>query len=266
MKKLLMIFITLFGLSSTIGCASSKIIVRQSSDPVMVDEVLDDTVALVKRDPDENIVFAFCTGVWVNTNVIIAAEHCTRGMIIEHNKENFISGLMDDNEKKKFIEDNTKKEIGLKVTYIVKNESTGVYREPTTFHTAEVVKVDHDHDLVMLKTVAKDTPSHHFARLAKSTPHVGDDLHIVGHVSALYWTYFRATVAAYREENFAIATSKKGPWLQVSAPIYFGNSGGGAFNYDGELVGICSYIVRAPNVGFHVHLDTIRSFLGKAVP
>jgi S1-C subfamily serine protease len=43
--------------------------------------------------------------------------------------------------------------------------------------------------------------------------------------------------------------------------MYFGNSGGGAFNDYGELVGIADWIKRAPEMGFFVHLDTIRSFL-----
>jgi S1-C subfamily serine protease len=52
-----------------------------------------------------------------------------------------------------------------------------------------------------------------------------------------------------------------GPWMQVSAPIWYGNSGGGAFDAEGSLVGIASFKALAPNVAFYVHLETIREFL-----
>jgi S1-C subfamily serine protease len=49
--------------------------------------------------------------------------------------------------------------------------------------------------------------------------------------------------------------------MQVSAPVWFGNSGGGAFNDEGEIVGIASFIMKGPSLGFFIPVDSIRPFL-----
>jgi S1-C subfamily serine protease len=50
--------------------------------------------------------------------------------------------------------------------------------------------------------------------------------------------------------------------VQISAPIWIGNSGGGAFNSDGHLIGLSSWItLRAPSVAFFIHRDEIKNFL-----
>ena len=82
---------------------------------------------------------------------------------------------------------------------------------------------------------------------------------IVGHTTGLWWTYIEGDVSSSRTH-----VGKFSKLLQISSPAWFGNSGGGAFNEDGKLVGISSWIyTKAPMVTFFVHGDVIRSFLVK---
>ena len=50
--------------------------------------------------------------------------------------------------------------------------------------------------------------------------------------------------------------------LQISSPAWRGNSGGGAFDADGKLIGISSWVsARGPMLGFFIHRDEIEKFL-----
>jgi S1-C subfamily serine protease len=50
--------------------------------------------------------------------------------------------------------------------------------------------------------------------------------------------------------------------IQISAPVWLGNSGGGAFDEDGRLIGICSWISKnGPQLTFFVHRDAINKFI-----
>jgi S1-C subfamily serine protease len=150
-------------------------------------------------------------------------------------------------------------EQGAPIHFVLENEVQNYGEEPTAWHLSRATYLDAPHDLALLHVVGTAVPSHVVAQLAKRSPAVGDRIHIVGHVKGLYWTYMEGNVAAYRQK---MPIDKKGPFLQVSAPVYFGNSGGGCFDEDGKLVGIASFILTSgPNIGFFVHLNNIQDFL-----
>lgn len=218
-----------------------------------VDVLKDKTVALVQRDSDGDVA-AFCTGVWVSPTEILTADHCIKSPVaaslgIDLDDDADGIGLV-------VVEGMQK---GFAVQFILAQDSTGIYREPKAMYTAKVVKFDRDHDLALL--VTDNVAVHPYAQLAATSPRLGDVIHAMGHPAGLTWTYVRGHVGAYREDNFYPMRHKKGPWLQVSAPIWKGNSGGGAFNEAGELIGIASFISPAPSTGFFTHIDSIRVFL-----
>jgi len=257
-----MVLVLLF--SALAGCCVHSQVRHPEARPTLVDELKSDTVALVHRDDDEDIV-PFCTGVWVDKDKILTADHCARAPV-----EAVVSEMMGDSDDEdaaeKMVQD---LEDGFKINYIVDKEVTGVWKEPKALHVAKVLKHDKAHDLaLMVVEDVKDMPEHHVARLADAQPSVGENLHIVGHVVGMYYTYFPATVAAYREEDFRPfrKSGVVGPWMQVSGPVYKGNSGGAGFNDNGELCGIASRLIPAPNASMYVHLESIRSFLGKPRP
>jgi hypothetical protein len=211
------------------------------------------TVALVMQvdtEDGDTVYHSYCTGVWVGPQTILTAHHCVQGAA------EFIT------QKKEGLEEGTPLDVmGTPIHFTLENEVMGVGEEPSAMHLGKVVFDDEDHDLALVKAVGKAIPMHDVATLADQSPAIGDKIHIVGHQKGLYWTYMEGTVAAYRDELGG--SDVMGPWMQLEAPVWFGNSGGGAFNSDGELIGIASRIAKAPSVAYYVHVDSIRKLLEK---
>lgn len=243
-----------------VGCCVHNNVRHPGERPGIVEELKSDTVALVHKDDDGDWA-VWCTGVWVDKDKILTADHCARAPV-EALVSELNPGEDDDDKVDEMVQG---LEDGFQIQYFDADESTGVWREPKAVHVAKVLKHDKAHDLALLQIDAKTAPAHHVAPLADKTPAVGDNVHVMGHVTGLTWTYTRGIVGAYREENFRV-TKKKGPFLQFVGEAFRGNSGGGGFNDNGELVGIASFLAPAPNEVFFIHLETIRSFLGRPVP
>lgn len=85
----------------------------------------------------------------------------------------------------------------------------------------------------------------------------------MGHTIGLYWSYSRGYISSYRTSMpYDYLSGHGGPILQVSIPIWKGNSGGGLFDNAGQLVGICVTVSTvAPNIAFVVPPVTIHNFL-----
>ncbi len=213
-----------FLLSLVVACTSQAPVAHVPSINPMVRALEDQTVALYSLDSTEHPV---CTGVWVSSHKILTAAHCIS--------------------------------VGEPMLYSTAPEYKGVWVEPLRLRASWLVKADLDHDLAMFET-GMDTPAHQSAVMAWSRPLVGDGLFFMGHPAGITWSFRRGVVAHYREASFE--DEWVGPWMQVQAPIYFGDSGGGVFNESGELVGIChSIAAKVPNTGFMITQDTVRTFL-----
>jgi S1-C subfamily serine protease len=233
----------------TAGCSiSCSPIHKKPKEPsTLVSHVSDATVALVytkvneEDSTDEHTVLEtkpFCTGVWIDRYRILTAGHCIVGLA-DH------EGTDTD---------------GLAVHYVLGNEVDGPFQEPLAVHLGKEIALDTEHDLALIVARGGNAvPAHSIARLANQPPGIGEDLLFVGHPSGLYFTVLKGSVAAYFDDISII--EKTGPWMQIEAPIWYGNSGGGAFNTDGELVGVCSWKAPFPSTAFYVHLNTIRAFI-----
>lgn len=124
-----------------------------------------------------------------------------------------------------------------------------------------VVREDPRVDLALVDVAA--APPHRTVRLAGRLPYPGDAVHVVGHTTGYMWSYTVGSVAAVRRGSQGPRTAKLTA-LQVSAFVWFGNSGGGAWNSSGELVGLSSWVsLRAPGLAFFVSTDEIRAFIGR---
>jgi S1-C subfamily serine protease len=180
-------------------------------------------------------VAPYCTGVWISNEHILTAHHCVSDEELEE------IGLVD------LLTFNLKE-----VNYIVKEDLPNMFEAPSKFRSAIVIGLDQDRDLALLKIVG-EVPIHEIIVISNNID-VGEKLHIIGHVKGLPWTYMSGVVSALRTKDGVSL-------LQVSAPIYFGASGGGAFNESGDLVGITSFIYAATNVGFFIDSKAIKKFL-----
>lgn len=251
MKKLLA---GLFLMALSMGCGGSQPAVRSPSPTIS--HMGQSTVALVVTD-EEGDTYSYCTGVWVSQTEILTANHCveagarmalTFGMTVE---------------EKEFFQDKPVNPVGFVIKFNTDAESV-LGEEPKETHRGTVTRVDRDNDLGLIKVSSDNVPVHQVAELATQMPGIGERILCVGHPRGLYWTYVEGVVSSYRGNMpDGDGDVKHGPFLQVSAPIYFGNSGGGVFDTEGKLLGIASFIARAPNVAFYVHRDTINKFLYK---
>jgi hypothetical protein len=231
----------------------------------------------------------FCTAVWVGNESILTAAHCVHGYIREKRQAAVMQALLDQGVPPLLIviilghvdldsvdlTDETLNPIvrGMAeiaktvppvdpsttlIPFIVQREVTNVGEQPTTLHYSLASAVNTSQDLALL-TVYGPHVEHEVANLADQTPLVGEEVAIIGQASGHYWTYRVGVVSAYRHRISIMPLD--GPFLQISADLVPGDSGGGTFNQRGQLVGINSFVDPALVGGFCIHLETIRGFL-----
>lgn len=248
----------------TSGCVSSVSIPEPKSktQEEVVQEIGTSTAALVMQRKDK--IAVYCTAVWIGSKTLLTAHHCVEGALKTWAKDHkpFDPDADEDDD-----DDDDSDELELpdvktfKFNYIVMSEQRGVGNNPSALHSANAVMLDKDHDLAVLKITDKSVPFHTVAKLAKQNPYIGEHVFVRGHVTGLYWTHTECVVSAYRGNVPTRNTVIKGPFVQLSGPVFYGNSGGGAFNKNGELIGIASFMYRAPQTTMFISLDSIKKFL-----
>ena len=230
-------------------------------DVVGTDEDGDPIIGEVdpEQDPKARLL-PYCSGVWVSADTFVTAEHCVDdiGKPKEAPVEKLLRMLQGLPEPEW---DPTNQPVMYAAFGDVKDESGKKWRST---RNGRVLAVDKDHDLAVVKAepgVMEDgkLPEHDIATLAREA-HVGDEVHVVGHTVGLWWSYTHGWIAQFRPQ-MPNADEKPVDVIQVSAPVWFGNSGGGCWNLDGELLGISSWLRKAPNVSFFVDYDTVGNFL-----
>ncbi len=223
--KLSLICLTVVA-SIALACTSRP--AEAPSNKALVSELAAQTVALYTIDSES----PRCTGVWVGQHRILTASHCESHDDLDP------------------------------LFYSTEVEYQGAFRPPMRLHSMAFLRDDQRHDLALYETGVYDTPQHVTAMVALDLPPVGSSLHFMGHTKGLSWSYKHGYVSSYREADFAPVDEKRGPWMQVSAPINKGDSGGGAYNEHGELVGIASFMAASiPSTCFYVYGRSIRDFL-----
>lgn len=226
---------------SLYGC-SSRVARAPSAAPTTPGTTLDSkTIALTDVD-DEGERTTICAGVWVGAHTILTAGHCVTHF---SDKANVASPLL------------------LEVEYATRDEANTPFAQVVRAHPGIVVGLSEQHDLALIRAVGP-VPRHGVAQVAEQASAPGEVLQIVGHPGGLTWTHMQGMVAAYRATLSIPDLGTEGPYLQVSAPVWYGNSGGGAFDSEERLVGVCSFIIHKPvNTAFFVPPSEIRTFLVK---
>lgn len=218
-------FLLVYAVFSTALCCSYPRL-PVANKRMLVADIEKKTVAFVKPGDEEGNMVPYCAGVWVDQNKILTAYHCVIDEQI--------------------------------LLYQVNNDDSGIAR------VAAVDEEDVKDDLVILKTIDTSTPKNHpIASIAKDV-WPGQHVNIVGHTTGLWWSYIDGTVASERVDmtmpDRVIPLS-----LQITSAAWLGNSGGGAFDDDGNLVGISSWIsLRAPLMSFFIHQKVLDEFVCKA--
>jgi len=189
------------------------------------------TVALVKKDEDG--IFSYCAAVWIAQGMLLTANHC----VVDETPVIFYSTQSDHKNKK--------------------------------VRMALVAAADESNDLALLLVDPSSEPQHPTINLSEDLEFsAGQEVDIIGHTVGYTWSYSHGNISAIRKDALGPGEIKPGEVIQISAPVWMGNSGGGAFDTKGRFVGLCSWISRrGPFLSFFIHRDSIKDFLiGKELP
>lgn len=190
----------------------------------IISEIERSTAALVKEDGGEEV--PYCAGVWIDATHVLTALHC---VVSEPN-----------------------------LMVLIKSKS--MLENATSPTSGTVVKGDMRVDLALIE-VNQHVPSHGVANINITKPVKGDRVHIIGHTAGYSWTYSEGSVSAVRDHTRGLGGETLSA-VQVSGFIWMGNSGGGAWNSNGELIGISSWIyAKAPGIAFFISSKEIKQFL-----
>jgi S1-C subfamily serine protease len=203
----------------------------------------DETVALVA---DDDALSATCSGVWVAAEEIVTAAHCVAPdpdlTLTAHDPD--------------------------AVAYVVRADvfpfGSPIQASHTYKRSARVALRDPAHDLALLRT-SSPPPFHTWAQLGEG-PGQGQTVQTMGHSMGLWFSYSSGNVAAIRTIDFGDPTLDLHTlWVQSTTPISRGNSGGGLFDLEGNLLGVCSrQHPRGQNINLFVHRDHVVSLIAKA--
>jgi len=130
---------------------------------------------------------------------------------------------------------------------------------------AEIVGTDERTDLAVLKIVGEDLPFVTFEN-SETPSRVGDWVVAVGNPFGLGGT---VTVGVISGAGRDIGGSNYGDFLQIDAAVNTGNSGGPAFNVNGEVVGVNTaiYSPTGGNVGiaFAIPARTVQQIVNQLI-
>ena len=136
-------------------------------------------------------------------------------------------------------------------------KSVQVTADDGPIYTAKVIGTDQKTDLALIKVDGKnDFP---FVKFADHTPRVGDWVVAVGNPFGLGGTVTAGIVSARGRD---IGAGPYDDYMQIDAPINKGNSGGPAFDVNGDVVGVNTAIYSpsggSVGIGFDIPAATAK--------
>ncbi len=151
--------------------------------------------------------------------------------------------------------------------YVVTNNHVVEHAKEVTVITADgktvparIVGTDPKTDLALLKV--KEGSDYPYVSFAAQTPRVGDWVIAVGNPFGLGGTVTAGIVSARGRD---IGAGPYDDFLQIDAPVNHGNSGGPAFNAEGEVVGVNTAIFSpsggSVGIGFAIASDVAKGVI-----
>ncbi|MEJ2671515.1 MAG: trypsin-like peptidase domain-containing protein [Deltaproteobacteria bacterium] len=131
--------------------------------------------------------------------------------------------------------------------HVIKGAARAVVKLPKgqVYPLTEMVAVDEKADLVKL-AVHLPGGSPHYLTMSPARPEVGEHVVVLGSPLGLEHTVTEGMVSAIR------TVRNRGEFLQISAPISPGSSGGPVVNMKGQVIGIAAFQVKGQNINFAV--------------
>jgi len=142
--------------------------------------------------------------------------------------------------------------------HVVQNaEKVQVTTDDGKTYTAKVIGTDSRTDLALIKVDGNDFP---YVKLAEHTPRVGDWVLAVGNPFGLGGTVTAGIVSARGRD---IGAGPYDDFIQIDAPVNKGNSGGPAFDVNGDVIGVNTAIFSpsggSVGIAFAIPADTVKS-------
>jgi serine protease Do len=143
--------------------------------------------------------------------------------------------------------------------HVVRNaKSVEVTTDDGKSYDAKVVGTDSKTDLALLKVEGRsDFP---FVTLSEQNPRIGDWVIAVGNPFGLGGTVTAGIVSASGRD---IGAGPYDDFIQIDAPVNRGNSGGPAFDANGNVIGVTTAIFSpsggSVGIGFAIPADTVKS-------
>jgi len=127
-----------------------------------------------------------------------------------------------------------------------------VLHNNATLSVGKILGADEKADLALLQTKGKDVP---FVPLAQKLPDTGARVYAIGNPEGFTNTISDGLVSGYREDEGV-------RWLQTTAAVSHGSSGGPLIDERGELVGITTFTFKGgQSLNFASPLDALRELL-----
>jgi len=141
-------------------------------------------------------------------------------------------------------------------------KSVQVTTDDGTVYTAKVIGTDGKTDLALIKVDGKgDFP---YVKFADKAPAVGDWVVAVGNPFGLGGTVTAGIISARGRD---IGAGPYDDYVQIDAPINKGNSGGPAFDVDGNVIGVNTAIYSpsggSVGIGFDIPADTVKTVVAQ---
>src|SRR3979411_1264553 len=129
-------------------------------------------------------------------------------------------------------------------------------------YTAKVIGTDARTDVALIKVEGNSNFS--FAKLAEGKPRIGDWVRAVGNPFGLGGTVTAGIVSASGRD---IGNGPYDDFIQIDAPVNKGNSGGPAFNTEGEVMGVNTAIYSpsggSVGIAFAIPADTVKKVVAQ---
>lgn len=162
----------------------------------------------------------------------------------------------------------------LTAAHVVKNLKTKNIQLESVYgqwvaHNPIIVKMDEHTDLALLATRESEKLTRHYVQLADHEPALGESVWAIGSPNSSPEIITRGIIGRYRSRSY-----------RTDAAAYYGSSGGGLYNNQGQLVGIARSIdvdrrvcrgllgaaeitIPVPGGAYFTRLKVIHRFLSK---
>lgn len=145
--------------------------------------------------------------------------------------------------------------------------ATVTFRDGRERDVLGTVVIHAERDLALIK-IKPEKKLDVFEIAPKSQPRQGDEVIAIGHPAGFEFTVSTGIVSAIRTNEElpevyrnSLATAKDTDWLQTSAAISVGSSGGPLLDVAGNVIGVTTWIASGENLGFAVNSRHLQELL-----